>query len=271
MQFGSSNSSSEMMNRNSSFGRTISSEAARTMTLLRTLIPDREAVITSHCADLAGYILEVLMSADQVERGVWNRRNFCTQACREYASPELGSDLDIGIACSTAWSWLESNGFICPHPELDVGWFHPTPRGVAVRNHRALRQLISNEQLPEAFLHPELLINVRPLFLQSRFETAVFEAFKTLEVAIRTAAKLDHDMIGVQLASRAFNPEEGNLADKTAEKGERVALMNLITGALGSYKNPASHRRVEISADEARDMIILASHLLKIVDTRALT
>ena len=241
------------------------------MTTLRALIPDRAAVIAMHSGDLAGYILEVLVSANQTDRGIWNRRNFCTQACREYASPERGFEIDVGVACSTAWCWLELNGFICQHPEQDAGWFHPTPRGLAVRNHQALRQFISNEQLPEIFLHPELLVNVRPLFLQSRFETAVFEAFKTLEVTIRSAAKLGYDMIGVQLASRAFNPEDGELTDRAAEKGERVALMNLMTGALGSYKNPASHRRVEISAEEARDMIILASHLLKIVDTRALT
>ncbi|WP_083235340.1 TIGR02391 family protein [Acidovorax sp. RAC01] len=60
-----------------------------------------------------------------------------------------------------------------------------------------------------------------------------------------------------------------SLTDKTAEKGERVALMNLLTGALGSYKNPASHRKVGIAAEEARDMLILASHLLKIVEQRA--
>jgi uncharacterized protein (TIGR02391 family) len=239
------------------------------MTPLRTLIPDSAAVIAMHSADLAGYVLEVLMSAGQMERGVWNRRNFCMQVSREYTPPGQSQDMDVGVACSTAWSWLESNGFICRHPEQDNDWFLPTPRGKAVRDHQALRQFISNEQLPEAFLHAELLVNVRPLFLQSRFETAVFEAFKSLEVAIRAAAKLGHDMIGVQLASRAFNPEDGVLTDKAAEKGERVALMNLMTGALGSYKNPASHRRVEITAEEARDMIVLASHLLKIVDARA--
>ena len=239
------------------------------MTPLISLIPDPAAVVAMHSADLAGYVLEVLMSAGQMGSGDWNRRNFCMRVSREYATSGQGQIIEVGIACSTAWSWLESNGFICRHPEQDNEWFLPTPRGKAVRDHQGLRQFISNEQLPEAFLHPELLANVRPLFLQSRFETAVFEAFKSLEVSIRHAAKLGHDMIGIQLASRAFNPEDGVLTDKAAEKGERVALMNLMTGALGSYKNPASHRRVEITAEEARDMIVLASHLLKIVDARS--
>ena len=203
-----------------------------------------------------------------MDRGVWNRRNFCTQVCREYVQSDQPSDMKVGIACSSAWAWLESNGFICQHPEQDNEWYLPTTRGEALGNHQNLRNFMTSEQLPEAFLHPELLINVRPLFFQSRFETSVFEAFKTLEVTIRNTAGLGHDLIGVSLASRAFNSEDGPLTDMTAEKGERVALMNLMTGALGSYKNPASHRRVEISAEEARDMIILASHLLKIVESR---
>jgi uncharacterized protein (TIGR02391 family) len=240
------------------------------MSPLKSLIPDSGAVIALPAANLAGYILEVLMSAGQMERGVWNRRNFCMQVSGEYAAQGQGQDLAVGIACSTAWAWLESNSFICRHPEQDNDWFLATPLGNAVRDHQTIRRFISNEQLPEAFLHAELLVNVRPLFLQSRFETAVFEAFKSLEVAIRNAAKLGYDMIGTQLASRAFNPEDGVLTDKNVEKGERVALMNLMTGALGSYKNPSSHRRVEIAAEEARDMIVLASHLLKIVDARAL-
>lgn len=239
------------------------------MPTLKQLILESRAVVEMHTADLAGYIFEVLMNTDAMNRGQWNRRNFCMEASREYGSHEGGSDQEVGVACSAAWSWLESNGLICRHPEQDNGWFVSTARGRQVRNHQGIRELISNEQLPEHFLHAEFISNVRPLFLQSRFETAVFEAFKTLEVAIRIAAGLGDDSIGVPLASKAFHPEDGSLTDSTLEKGERVALMNLMAGAIGSYKNPSSHRRVAISADEARDMIMLASHLLRIVEARA--
>lgn len=239
------------------------------MPSLSKLIPDSRAVTEMHTADLAGYVFEVLMHTDAMNRGQWNRRNFCMEASREYGSYERGADQEVGIACSAAWSWLESNGLICRHPEQDNEWFVPTARGRQIKNHQGIRELISNEQLPEHFLHPEFISNVRPLFLQSRFETAVFEAFKTLEVAIRIASGLGDDSIGVALVNRAFHPEGGRLTDTTLEKGERVALMSLMAGAIGSYKNPSSHRRVAISADEARDMIVLASHLLKIVDSRA--
>lgn len=238
------------------------------MKQLKALIPDAATLVEMHTSDLAGYVLESLMSTNQDERGQWNRRNFCMQVARDYGDAQTDSKFPVGIAVSSAWAWLESNGLICRHPEQDYEWFLPTKRAADVGSHQGLRTLISNQQLPEEFLHSELLINARPLFLQSRFETAVFEAFKSLEVAIRQAAGLGHDMIGVQLASKAFHPEDGALTDKVAERGERVALMNLMAGALGSYKNPSSHRRIEISADEARDMLMLASHLLKIVDVR---
>lgn len=62
----------------------------------------------------------------------------------------------------------------------------------------------------------------------------MFKPFKSLKVVIRNAARLGHEMIGDQLAGSASHPEDGALNDKTAGKGERVALMNRMTGALGS-------------------------------------
>lgn len=66
----------------------------------------------------------------------------------------------------------------------------------------------------------------------------------------------------------AFHIEKGPLTDKTIHEGERQALSDLFAGAIGAYKNPTSHRHVSIDCTDAVEMIMLASHLLKIVDSR---
>ncbi|MFS8980800.1 TIGR02391 family protein [Cupriavidus necator] len=102
--------------------------------------------------------------------------------------------------------------------------------------------MISQQELPADFLHPASPANVRPLFLQSRFDTAVFEAFKSPEVAIRKTAGLGDDSIGVALPSRAFHPENGTLTDLIQEKGESTALLCRVPRHLG--ESEAAHRRL---------------------------
>ena len=66
---------------------------------------------------------------------------------------------------------------------------------------------------------------------------------------------------------KAFG-KRGPLADVSAPMAEQQALSDLFAGAIGSYKNPHSHRSVTIDSSEAAEMIMLASHLLCIVDKR---
>jgi hypothetical protein len=55
---------------------------------------------------------------------------------------------------------------------------------------------------------------------------------------------------------------------QTAELGlaEQHAMAHLFTGAIGLYKNPQSHRNVPTEAIDAAEVIVFASHLLRIVD-----
>ena len=106
------------------------------------------------------------------------------------------------------------------------------------------------------------------LFLRGEYDTAIFQAFKEVEVAVRDAGNYNPTDLGTKLIRGAFNAPNGRLTDTNLPEAEQQALSDLFAGAIGLYKNPHSHRHVSITAEEAVEIIMLASHLLYIVDSR---
>ena len=128
---------------------------------------------------------------------------------------------------------------------------------------------MSEPEFPEHELHPMIPQNVWLSFSHRAYGSAVFEAFKQVEIAVRETGGFEQGDYGQDLMRKAFHPENGKLTDSTQEQSEKQARYFLFAGAIGAYKNPSSHREVEFAPEEATEIIIIASHLLRIVDSCA--
>jgi uncharacterized protein (TIGR02391 family) len=110
------------------------------------------------------------------------------------------------------------------------------------------------------------LRGIQSQFLLGEYELAAFAAMREVEIRVRQLAKADDSAIGTSLMKHAFG-EGGALADPNLDRGERVGVMELFSGAIGTFKNPPSHRQVDYAdPTEASEVVLLADLLLRLLD-----
>ena len=144
--------------------------------------------------------------------------------------------------------------------------FFPTKKGFRFLESEFRRVVKKYALMPETYVHPLIVKKSFSLLKSGHFESAVLQAFKTIETRIRKKISANPEDVGVKLIRKAFNPENGSLTDYDLPKAEREAFCNYIAGAFGYYKNPCSHRDVEMDFISAFDRIVVASDLLKVIE-----
>ena len=177
---------------------------------------------------------------------------------------------EIQLAMAEAWAWLEAQGLLVNAPGQTGGDFRALSRRARqFENEAEFANYAVSRMLQKDALHPKIAQTVWMAFMRNEYDVAVFQAMKAVEVAVREASGLPGRLIGTGLMRQAFHPQTGPLTDMEAEEGERDALSALFAGAIGTYKNPHSHRDVQLADPRAAvEIIMLANHLLRIVDSR---
>ncbi len=249
---------------------------------LFSMFSDVTALLSLEPEELAGPLLLSLERSDDITPKDVISFNLMSDSLKSKHIPDSFKSMsnalceDIIFALMEAWQWLASEGFIAPRPTSLPGVnsagttvrYFVTRRGKTIKTHEEFEAFRKGDLLPKRQLHPIIAQKVWPLFLRGDYDTAVFQAFKEVEIAVRNAGNYAQTDFGANLMRTAFNVTNGKLTDHNQPESEKQALSALFAGAIGYFKNPHSHRNVTVTAEEAAEMIILASHLLRIVDLR---
>ncbi len=190
--------------------------------------------------------------------------------------PPCNRNYDVSMAVIEGWCWLIREGFIVPRPGGKSSDEYDFSRlGKKLKNRAEIEDYLNRVRFPRELLHAAVSDRAWPLYLKGEYDTAVFQAFKEVEVAVRKAAGYSDSEFGKPLMRSAFyasndTTSPGPLSDTTEPYEEQKSLQELFAGAYGRARNPTAHRHgVLTNPTEAFDLLVMASHLLRIVDRRS--
>jgi uncharacterized protein (TIGR02391 family) len=246
---------------------------------VKSLIPDAGELLHLEVEELAGVLLEHLKSCETAPGGTYQNGLFnpgyLLSSMRTIGNSLARREPDYGDkqphvdrALMEAWAWLENEGFLIRDLAQPATFYWMSRRGQRITSRTDFTAYREASLLPKGQLHPLIAAKVYPPFLRGEYDTAIFQAFSEIEIAVREASKLSLD--GDKLMRAAFatakNGLAGPLTEMSVPAGEQEAVGHLFAGAFGLYRNSTAHRYVPTDAKEGAEVIMFASQLMRIVD-----
>jgi hypothetical protein len=149
------------------------------------LIPSADILLALAPEELAGFILEHFHSRGDPNKFQEHPSNFPSSTVMEgYDRDNLKECLE---ALMEAWNCLEREGLIVRKPGA-ADWYIFSRRGKRIKTKKDYEAFRHANLFPKNTIHADLIEGVYPLFIRGDYETAVFKAFKLVEVAVREAA-----------------------------------------------------------------------------------
>lgn len=228
--------------------------------MFKQIFPSIETVLEMEPEELAPFVLRHVKQISNP-----NRYNYSLLSLemKEYAGEQFA---EFQKRLMEAFMWLEHEMFLAPRPGETGEWRFITRRGEKALQEENFQAYTKASLLSSESLHPLLARKVKPLFIRGDYDTAIFQAFKIIEVQIRKMGGFTNDDFGKDLMLKAFSVQNGPLTNSKSTKSEKEAMMFLFAGAIGLFKNPTSHRFIDnISPENAADLIRFANYLLSIL------
>jgi uncharacterized protein (TIGR02391 family) len=120
------------------------------------------------------------------------------------------------------------------------------------------------------FLHPDIMRVAAKLFMDGHYAESIFEAYKALEVAVRTKSRVQ-DLDGQKLMAKAFGGERPLLAlnqrKNKSDRDEQDGFMHIYMGVMTGIRNPKAHEIIEQEdVNKTIEYLAMASLLMRRIE-----
>ena len=236
-------------------------------------VPKLEVLLNLEPEELAGRVLPILCR-HAMFNDTFNKNQVTTTI--PYSSDIPGSEGypntrrdEVSTAVMKAIDFLLVLGLIEHLPGYaHAGWMKVTEKARRLGSTEDFQKFMLWRKIDQSMLHPKIAEESVSFVIRREYQQAIFAAMLAIETSVREAGGYGHKMIGTDLMNKAFG-KGGPLRDAEAEETEEDGIRSLFAGTIAAYKNPRSHRKVEMDNEmEVMEIVILASHLLYILDSR---